>query len=187
MAYPLNLTNTGHASPSLGTMTAQMESAVDYFSPLPSGTQSNLSPGVQANISFDAKVAREFDRISRELTNAKRFGDPISDALGRLQQRTNPVSTRAVGKKQTAFGLHAAWKRSPDKMEATGVRNRSRDVEEEGLQTRDRKTKIQEVMGRLWNDEVDFSRRGNDDDGEETLVGKRTTVNKGKGAVSQSG
>ena len=186
--HPLNLSNAGYSSPSLGN-TAQMESGADYFSPLPAGTQSMFTPGVQANMPYDVKVAREYDRIARELTNAKRFGNPISDALQRLQERVNPVSSsKGLTKKQSAFGLNVAWKRSPDKVEAatssTGHRPRV-DLEEDGLFAGERKSKVKEVMRKLWYEEVDISKTGDEnDDGDETLVGMRR--HKGKATASRS-
>lgn len=149
-----------------------MESAPDYFSPMPT-TPTFVAPG-QSNMTYDVKVAREFDRISRELINAKRFGDPTGDAIRRLQDRINP-SKNSLAKKQSAFGLSMAWKRSPDKHE--GGRTR---VDHGELFEGERKSKVREIMRRLWFDEVDVQdvsgeRDDEGDEGDEqvTLKGSR--------------
>ena len=126
-------------------------------------------------MTYDVKVAREFERISRELTNAKRFGDPTGDAIRRLQDRINP-SKQSLAKKQSAFGLSLAWKRSPGKFEEGG---RTR-VDHGELFGGERKSKVREIMRRLWFDEIDVNdvlgeRDDDGEDGEEqvTLKGSR--------------
>ena len=127
-------------------------------------------------MTYDVKVAREFERISRELVNAKRFGDPTGDAIARLRDRINPRK-QGLAKKQSAFGLSMAWKRSPDKYEEGG---RAR-VDGEGLFGGERKSKVREIMRRLWFDEIDVNDvlGGRDDDGDDdgeeqiTLKGSR--------------
>ena len=111
------------------------------------------------NIPYDVKVAREFDRISRELANARRFGDPTADAITRLQDRVAPTpigtttSKQGLTKKQSAFGLSMSWKRSPDKLDS---RTRSKIVEDDVFRG-ERRSKVREVMRRLWFDEVDVA------------------------------
>ena len=135
----------------------------DYFSPLP----------------FDVKVAREFDRISRELVNVRRFGDPTTDAIARLRNRIKPatpstITTNAQGglnKRPSAFGLNVSWKRLSDNVDSTySMRGNAND--NEVLGGRDRK--VQEIMRRLWFDEADVTDiaglrgdDGDDDDDEE--------------------
>jgi len=146
-----------------------MESAPDYFSPMP--TNPTFFPPGQTSITYDVKVQREFERISRELVNAKRFGDPTGEAIARLRDRINPQK-QGLAKKQSAFGLSMAWKRPPDKYE-----DRAR-VDEEGM-FGERRSKFKEIMRRLWFDEIDVSDlEGRDDDAEDgeeqlTLQGSR--------------
>lgn len=128
-----------------------MESAPDYFSPMPT-TPTFSAPG-QTNMTYDVKVAREFERISRELINAKRFGDPTGDAVARLRDRVNPGRQGSLAKKQSAFGLSMAWKRSPDKHHEGG---RAR-VDGDDVFGGERKSKVREIIRRLWFDEIDVS------------------------------
>lgn len=157
-----------YSSPSLAQV-QHMESAPDYFSPMP--TNPTFFPPGQTSITYDVKVQREFERISRELVNAKRFGDPTGEAIARLRDRINPQK-QGLAKKQSAFGLSMAWKRPPDKYE-----DRAR-VDEEGM-FGERRSKFKEIMRRLWFDEIDVSDlEGRDDDAEDgeeqlTLQGSR--------------
>jgi hypothetical protein len=120
-----------------------------------------LTPGVSVNMPYDIKVAREFDRISRELANAKRFGDPTADAIARLRHRIMPATHRTppkqeLHKKQSAFGLNVSWKRSPDKRDSAS-RTRPRVDVDDGIFGGERKSKVREVMRQLWFDEVDVT------------------------------
>jgi hypothetical protein len=128
-----------------------MENATDYFSPLPSATSTLTPSGALVNMTYDVKVAREFERISRELANARRFGDPVGDALKRLQERVNPSSTSTLNKKSSTFGLSVSWKRSPDKHEG-----RARVDVEDGVFGGEGKSRVREVMRRLWFDEAEI-------------------------------
>lgn len=148
----------------------------DYFSPLPSTTQTMLTPGVAVNIPYDVKVAREFERISKELSNARRFGDPVTDALTRLQDRMNPSSftstsgtpKQGLTKKQSAFSM--SWKRSPDK----GDNRRGGNVIDDDVLGDDgeRRSKVRDVMKKLWFDDVDVAdvMGLDDDDGDEVSI-----------------
>ena len=142
--------------------TANMESnGQDYFSPIPSTTQTTLTPGLQIPIPYDVRVAREFDRISRELANAKRFGDPSADALGRLRTRTMPTTKDRLTKKPNGFALGMTWKRSPDKDEYRTRRGRESFTTEEVFDG-ERRSKAREILRQLWLDEGDRDR----DDGD---------------------
>jgi hypothetical protein len=87
--------------------------------------------------------------------NAKRFGSPTADALERLRARISPAPS--LTKKSSAFGLSMTWKRSPDKH--TGV-------EDEGYRGLERRSKVREIMRRMW-----FERGDEDEDGDEISVG----------------
>ena len=133
--------------------------APDYFSPLPCTTQTTLAPGVAANIPFDVKAAREFDRISRELVNAKRFGDPTADAIARLQDRValTPIGStttkHGLTKKQSPFGLTMSWKQLPDKL----VSRTRGNIVEDDVFGGERSSKIRDVMRRLWFDGAEIA------------------------------
>jgi hypothetical protein len=132
-----------------------METAPDYFSPLPPTPTTSNSIGATVNMTYDVKVAREFERISRELVNARRFGDPTGHALARLRNRINPTTSQSgLAKKQSAFGLSMSWKRSPDKHEG---RARIDGVGGDGIFGGEKRSKVREVMRRLWFDEVDVA------------------------------
>ena len=175
--HSLTSISPAYTSPSL-QQTARMEvNSPDYFSPLPSTTQTTSTPGVSMNIPYDVKVAREFDRISRELVNAKRFGDPTADAIARLQDRVTPTrigSTtpkQGLPKKQSAFGLSMSWKRSPDKPDSRTREN----IVEDDVFGGERRSKVREVMRRLWLDEGDVADvmglgGAEDDDADELIV-----------------
>ena len=162
---PLTRTTSGYTSPSL-QQTAHMDTPPDYFSPPPFTTQTASTPGVAMNIPYDVKVAREFARISRELVNARKFGDPTADAIARLQDRVAPTLTgttaskQGLTKKQSAFGLSMSWKRSP--------------VVEDDVFRGERRSKVREVMRRLWFDDVDVADAmglgAEDDDADEVTV-----------------
>lgn len=164
---PLNLSTT-YSSPSLNTSVA-LEQKGDYFSPLPATAQTQLTSGFPINIPYGVKVAREYDRISRELNNARRFGDPTADAIERLRSRTVPPATKRAdsAKKQSTFGLYT-WRRSPDKV---GVQ---RGPEENEVFTGERKSKIEELMRRLWFDEIDVAEPSGLEEDEEAAVGRRS-------------
>jgi hypothetical protein len=163
-----------------------MEStSADYFSPLPStpGLPPAVTQGVPLNIPYDVKVAREFDRISRELINARRFGDPTTDAIARLRERTSttPVSStpkQGLSKKGSGFGLSISWKRSPDKNDGgVGGSHARVDVEEDNVFGRDtRRSRVRDLMRQMWFDEVDTGGMGDEDDRErheEVSFGRR--------------
>lgn len=179
--HPFTSATSGYtSSPSL-QLTPRIEvNSPDYFS-LPSMTQTTLTPGVPMNILYDVKVAREFDRISRELANAKRFGDPTADAITRLQGRVAPTPIESttpkqgLTKKQSAFGLSMSWKRSPD---TPDPRARGQIVKDEIFRG-ERRSKVREVMRRLWLDEGDvadvmgFGGAEDDDTDEVTVRGSK--------------
>ena len=166
-----------------------MEStSTEYFSPLPStpGQPPVTLAGAAPNIPYDVKVAREFDRISRELVNARRFGDPTADAIARLRERSSTTTVSAstakqgLTKKGSAFGLSMSWKRSPDKNDGVvaGGRSRARiDVEEEDVFGRDeRRSRVRDLMRQMWFDEVDGAGTGDEDERdrrEEVGLGRR--------------
>ena len=162
----LNLSTT-YSSPSLNT-SVSLEQRGDYFSPLSATSQTQLPPGFPINIPYDVKVAREYDRISRELNNVRRFGDPTADALERLRSRTVPSATKRADsiKKQSTFGLYT-WRRSPDKL---GVQRVS---EENEVFTGERKSKVEELMRRLWFDEIDVAELSGLEEEEEVAAGRR--------------
>lgn len=128
-------------------------------------------------MTYDVKVAREFERISRELANARRFGDPVTDALKRLQMRMNPTQP-SLNKKSSTFGLSVSWKRSPEK------EGRARVDVEDGVFGGEGRSRVREIMRRLWFDEVELGDVGreevgkagsvesDDEDGEEVRLGR---------------
>ena len=145
---------TSYSSPSLA-QTTQMEHATDYFSPLPATTAAITPGGGFVTMTYDVKVAREFERVSRELANARRFGDPVGDAVKRLQKRVNPATlSEGLNKKSSTFGLSVSWKRSPDRLESRG---RTRVNVEDGVFGGEGRSRVREVMRRLWFDEVDVA------------------------------
>jgi hypothetical protein len=150
--HPLNLASTtSYSSPSVAA-TQHVESAPDYFSPIPSAQQM-LTPAA-VNMTYDVKVAREYERISRELANAKRFGNPIADAISRLRARAQPASNPSLAKKSSAFGLSMTWKRSPDKLGERRETNTAALFDDEG------RSKLREAMRRMWFDGVDVREIG---------------------------
>lgn len=158
--HSLTSTPSGYISPPALQQTAHMEvSAPDYFSPRPFTTRNTSTPGVAMNTPYDVKVAREFERISRELVNARRFGDPTAEAIARLQDRVAPTpigtTTSKLGltKKQSAFGLNMSWRQSPDKLDS---RTR-RKVVEHDVFGGERRSKVREVTRQLWLDEVNIA------------------------------
>jgi TORC1 subunit TCO89 len=60
----------------------QSDPQQDYFSPRQPATQSLPSVGM----TYDVKVAREFERVARELSTVQRFSDPLNEALRRLDR-----------------------------------------------------------------------------------------------------
>ena len=144
----------------------------DYFAaPIPlTSTPAPSTPGIQVNIPYDIKVAREFDRISKELVNARRFGDPATDAISRLRERIGhlPASQhvsfsssewQTLAKKSSAFGLSMAWKRSPDKSAASSASNPTStksSLGDEMFGVADRE-KVKEIIKKLWFDEADLA------------------------------
>lgn len=178
--HPFNLitTTTNVSSPLQNSSDVESTTMSDYFSPLP----------------FDVKVAREFDRISRELVNVRRFGDPTTDAIARLRNRIKPatpstITTNAQGglnKRPSAFGLNVSWKRLSDNVDSTySMRGNAND--NEVLGGRDRK--VQEIMRRLWFDEADVTDiaglRGDDgDDDDDEEEGEEVIVRKPKVKVT---
>jgi hypothetical protein len=184
--HPFNLISAMYVSPSLQhTSYKEATPMSDYFSPLPSTTQTTLTPGLAINVPYDVKVAREFDRISRELVNVRRFGDPTGDAITRLRNRirpaapaTAPKTEGGLNKKPSAFGLNVSWKRSLDDTDATRSVRRNVNVNNMVLEE-ERKNRVQEVLRQLWYDEVDVADiaglgGGDDDedDEEEVIVRK---------------
>jgi hypothetical protein len=186
---PLTLQPTAsHASPSLPQV-AHMESITaqggDYFAPMPP-TPTPFTPGMQVNVPYDVKVAREFDRISKELVNARRFGDPTADAICRLRERIGLVpsppteipSGQTLAKKQSTFGLSMAWKRSPDKPGAPSSQPPpgKRSVGNDDVFGMVNRGKVKDFVRQLWFDEVDLSdftgRVRLEDDEEEVTVRK---------------
>jgi hypothetical protein len=151
----LNL-KTSTSSPSLPQVT-QMETAPDYFALLPT-TPTTANPiGFTVNMTYDVKVTREFERISRELINTRRFGDPTGDALTRLSTRINPTTSQPGStKKQSAFDLSSVpWKRSSDKLDSGRIRGD--EAGEGGVFGGEQRSKIREVMRQLWFDEIDVT------------------------------
>ena len=196
---------TPYASPSLQQAT-HMESIVakgggDYFAaPIPlTSTPAPLTPGVQVNIPYDVKVAREFDRISKELVNAQRFGDPTADAISRLRERIGPVPAfqrvslssegQTLVKKSSAFGLSMAWTRSPDKSMASPASNPTSTKSNLGAEKfggADR-GKMKEIIAQLWFDEAnlsDFIGMTRVDDDEEEVTLRRDNARRGRTAPS---
>lgn len=186
---PLTLQPTAsHASPSIPQV-AHMESITaqggDYFAPMPP-TPTPFTPGLQVNVPYDVKVAREFDRISKELVNARRFGDPTAAAICRLRERIGLVpsppteipSGQTLLKKQSTFGLSMAWKRSPDKSGVTSSQPPpgKRSVDRDDVFGIVNRGKVKELARQLWFDEVvlaDYMGRLRlDDDEEEVTVRK---------------
>ena len=183
---------TSYTSPSLQQVT-HMESIAageggDYFAaPIPlTSTSAPFTTGIQVNIPYDIKVAREFERISKELVNARRFGDPTADAISRLHERIGPLSayqrhslrldSRGLAKKQSAFGLGMTWKRSPGKSGPSPPSNPTstkNDLGDEMFGVVDR-GKVKEITKRLWYHEADLAdftgmARVENDDEEATL------------------
>jgi hypothetical protein len=157
----------------------------DYFAPMPP-TPTPFTPGMQVNVPYDVKVAREFDRISKELVNARRFGDPTADAICRLRERIGLVpsppteipSGQTLAKKQSTFGLSMAWKRSPDKPGAPSSQPPpgKRSVGNDDVFGMVNRGKVKDFVRQLWFDEVDLSdftgRVRLEDDEEEVTVRK---------------
>jgi hypothetical protein len=171
-------TPSGYVSPPALQQTAHMEvTTTDYFSPLPFTTQNTSTPGVTMNIPYDVKVAREFERISRELVNARRFGDPTAEAIARLQDRVAPTpigtttSKQGLTKNRPAFGLNVSWRQSPNKLDPRTRRN----IVEHDVFGGERRSKVREVTRQLWLDEVDIADviglvGAEDDDADEVTV-----------------
>ena len=173
----------------------------DYFAaPIPlTSTPAPLTPGVQVNIPYDVKVAREFDRISKELVNAQRFGDPTADAISRLRERIGPVPAfqrvslssegQTLVKKSSAFGLSMAWTRSPDKSMASPASNPTSTKSNLGAEKfggADR-GKMKEIIAQLWFDEAnlsDFIGMTRVDDDEEEVTLRRDNARRGRTAPS---
>jgi hypothetical protein len=161
-----------------------METTPDYFSLLPTTPTTTNPIGFTVNMTYDVKVTREFERISRELINARRFGDPTGDALARLATRINPtMSQPGLTKKQSAFDLSTIpWKRSSDKSDSG--RMRGNEAGEDGVFRGEQRSKIREVMRQLWFDEIDVmdvGARSFDDEDEVRVAVGSSRARRGSG------
>lgn len=180
--HPLTPT-TYASSPALQQTSMREVSIPDYFSPLPSTTQARLSPGIQVNIPYDVKVAREFERISRELSNARKFGDPTADAIARLRYRIKPATSnttttkKGFTKKQSAYGFGMSSKPSPDKLDSRT--SRKGNAVDDNVAGGEKRSKVRDVMKKLWFDEadvVDVVGLGTDDDDDDDANVRRSRV-----------
>jgi hypothetical protein len=132
-------------------------------------------PGFPLNVPFELKVKKEYDRLSKELKNVKRFSDPLKAALERLQNRLMLPSTSitiksklTAMKKNSGQRLSRSWSRSHDKLnaglkmtrtsseisgKAGGIRM-TKSTSEMGTKLAQVKfnNKLQESLNRLWYD-----------------------------------
>jgi hypothetical protein len=144
-------------------------------SPEPNADKGTVTPSAPGSITsrasislpYDIKAAKEYDRVSRQLANVKKFGSPTSDALRRLRDisffnrfykpnNTNTNSNR-LRKSQSAFGLTMSWKSPASKSDLGSFENDSTEVGYKSVPEEERSEKLHEIMRKLWNEEIQLS------------------------------
>jgi hypothetical protein len=146
------------------------ESRTDYFNLPMNDDAHNGEVEEDPFLSTKPRLNAELRRITRELNNVKLFGDPVGDALRRLEERKgglgSPIvkTTTPPKRSDSLLSVSSSWKKrfSPDKTDKTdNTPNQPSALSQEMRRTQsfdrshvfqgEQASRLREVTRRLWD------------------------------------